>query len=140
MAVKTYNARQVTISCGTHAITGVADDSFLTIEKLGDGVTSTTGCDGEVARAVDPNGCYSVKLSLLQTSASNAFLQAQHDNDKKTGDGVFPILIKDIKGGLLFSADSAWVKKSTTRTFGKGLNNREWELETGEADLTEGTY
>lgn len=139
-AVKTYNARQVTISLGTHAVTGYADDSFVSIEKLGDGITATSGCDGEVARAVDPNECYSVKLTLLQTSATNAFLQSSHDNDKLTGEGLFPILVKDLKGGLLFSADSAWVKKAPTRTYGKSTNNREWEIETGPATLTEGTY
>ena len=49
--VKTYNSRQVTISLGTHAVTGVADDSFIVIEPLGDGVSSKSGCDGEVASA-----------------------------------------------------------------------------------------
>ena len=139
-AVKTYNSKQVTVAIGTHTVSGFADDSFITIEALGDGVTSKSGCDGEVARAVDPNEQYSVKITLLQTSATNSFLQAQHNKDKKDGDGAFPILIKDLKGNFVFSADSAWVVKPTSRTYGKETNNREWELETGQATLDEGTY
>ena len=54
-SVKTYNSRLVTVALGTHSVTGFADDSFITVEPLGDGVTSKSGCDGEVARAVDPN-------------------------------------------------------------------------------------
>ena len=76
-SVKTYNSRLVTVALGTHSVTGFADDSFITVEPLGDGVTSKSGCDGEVARAVDPNEQYSVKITLLQTSSSNAFLQAR---------------------------------------------------------------
>ena len=92
-SVKTYNSRLVTVALGTHSVTGFADDSFITVEPLGDGVTSKSGCDGEVARAVDPNEQYSVKITLLQTSSSNAFLQAQYNADKTNGDGAFPILI-----------------------------------------------
>ena len=140
MSVKTYNSRQVTISLGTHAMTGLADDSFIVIEPLGDGVSSKSGCDGEVARAVDPNEQHSVKISLLQTSSSNAFLQAQHNTDRANGEGIFPILIKDLKGNFVFSADAAWVTKAPSRTYGKETNNREWELHTGPATVNEGTY
>ncbi len=54
--VKTYAAKEVTISCGSHLCTGVADDSFVSIEPGGDGITYKYGCDGEIARAVSPNG------------------------------------------------------------------------------------
>lgn len=138
--VKTYNSRLVTVALGTHSVSGFADDSFINIEAVGDGVSSKSGCDGEVARAVDPNEQYTVKLTLLQTSVTNAFLQAMYNTDKTNGDGMFPILIKDLKGNFVFSADSAWVTKPAGRTYGKETNNREWELTTGPATLNEGTY
>lgn len=133
--VKTYNSKLVTCSFGTHIVTGFADDSFITIEEKGDGVTSKTGCDGEIARAIDPNEQYTVKISLLQTSDSGKYLQSRYDIDKKTGEGTFPILIKDLRGGLVFSADCAWVQKQASRTYGKDTNNREWSIETGSATL-----
>lgn len=138
--VKTYNSRLVTVALGTHSVSGFADDSFIAIEAVGDGVSSKSGCDGEVARAIDPNEQYSVKITLLQTSNTNAFLQAMYNTDKANGDGTFPILIKDLKGNYVFSADAAWVTKPAGKTFGKETNNREWELQTGQATLNEGTY
>lgn len=135
--VRTYNCRQVTIALGTHAVSGLAEDSFITIEQKGDGITSKTGCDGEVVRAVDPNEQYTIKLAVSQLSSTNKYLQTQYEKDKKSGDGLFSVLVKDLKGGVKFSASSAWVIKQPSRVWGKDTNNREWELETGPATYKE---
>lgn len=135
--VKTYNPKEVTMAIGNHIVTGFADDSFITIEANGDGVAKKVGCDGEVARAISPDGTYKVKVALLQTSDTNSYLQERYAQDRDTGDGLFAVLIKDLKGGLVFSADSAWVIKPPSRVFGKDTNNREWEMDTGDATLTE---
>lgn len=134
---KTYNPKEVTMAVGSYIVTGFADDSFITIEANGDGVAKKVGCDGEVARAISPDGTYKVKVALLQTSSSNAFFQERYAQDRDTGEGMFPILIKDLKGGLLFSSEAAWVIKPASRVYGKDTNNREWELDTGDATLTE---
>lgn len=135
--LKTYSAKEVLIALGSHAVTGYADDSFVTIEPNGDGIMKKVGCDGEVARAISPDGTYKVKVALLQTSLTNSFLQEKYELDRKTGDGTFPVLIKDLKGGMIFSADCAWIVKPPSRTFGKDTNNREWEIDTGDATLSE---
>ena len=105
--IKTYNPKEVTIALGNHIVAGYADDSFITIDPNGDGVTKKVGCDGEIVRSISP------------------------------GDGMFPILIKDLKGGMVFSSDAAWPAKPASRGFGKESNNREWELHTGSGELTE---
>ena len=135
--IKTYNPKEVTVSCGTHIVTGFADDSFITIEPNGDGITKKVGCDGEIARAVSPDDTYKVKIVLLQTSDSSSFFSRKVDQDRDTGDGMFPILIKDLKGGEVFSTEAAWVVKKSPLNRGKDTNNREWELDTGSATLTE---
>ena len=38
--IKTYNPKEVVISAGPHIVTGIADDSFVTIEANGDGITT----------------------------------------------------------------------------------------------------
>ena len=139
-SVKTYNSRLVTVALGTHSVTGFADDSFITVEPLGDGVTSKSGCDGEVARAVDPNEQYSVKITLLQTSSSNAFQHPQNKAYNTNRDAAYPIIIKYHKCNFVYSADAAWVVKPPSRAYGKETNNREWELQTGQATVNEGTY
>lgn len=135
--VKTYNPKQVTVALGNHIVTGYAEDSFISIDPNGDGITKKVGCDGEIVRSVSPDDTYVVKLSVLQTSDTNSYLQGRLDLDMKSGDGMFPILIKDLKGGFVFSAETAWAVKSAPRSFGKEAANREWEIHTGAAELNE---
>lgn len=135
--IKTYNPKQVTVSLGNHLVTGYADDSFITIDPNGDGVTKKVGCDGEIVRSVSPDDTYVVKLSVLQTSATNSYLQKKYTNDVANGNGMFAVLIKDLKGGLVFKTSYAWVAKPSSRGFGKESNNREWEIHTGSATLSE---
>lgn len=135
--IKTYNPKEVTVSCGSHIVSGFADDTFITIEPNGDGITKKVGCDGEIARAVSPDNTYKIKLTLLQTSESGAFFSQKADQDRDTGDGMFPVLIKDLKGGQVFSTEAAWVVRKSALVRGKDTNNREWELDTGDASLTE---
>ena len=135
--IKTYNPKEVIVTMGTHIVTGYADDSFVTIDPNGDGVTKKVGCDGEIVRSISPDDTFIIKLSVLQTSDTNAFLQQKLALDRKTGDGMFPVLVKDLKGGMVFSSDAAWPIKAASRGFGKEAGNREWELHTGAGELTE---
>lgn len=135
--VRTYDPKQVTVALGSHIITGYADDSFIEISPSGDGITKKVGCDGEVERAVTPDDTYLVKITLLQTSPSNSFLQGRYKYDRKTGDGMLPLLIKDLRGGLVFSSENAWVTKDSVRVRGKEGNNNAWEIATGSGDLDE---
>ena len=135
--VKTYNPKEVSISLGSHLVTGYADDSFITIDPNGDGVTKKVGCDGEIVRSVSPDKTYIVKVVVLQQSDTNSFLQNCYAQDIKTGDAMFPILIKDLKGNMVFSSEAAWVVRPASRGYGRESANREWEIHTGEADLTE---
>lgn len=135
--VRTYNPKEVVIAAGSHIVTGIADDSFISIEANGDGITKKVGCDGEIVRSVSPDSTFKVKIVLLQTSESNAFFSRKVDQDRETGDGLFPLLIKDLKGGQVFSTEAAWVTKKASFTRGKADNNREWEIDTGDATLEE---
>lgn len=135
--VKTYNPKEVIVTLGVHIVTGYADDSFVTIDPNGDGITKKVGCDGEIVRSISPDNTYTVKISLLQSSKTNSFLQKRFNKDQKDGNGMFPILVHDLKGGLLFSSEAAWVAKVASRGFGKEANNREWEIHTSAAEMTE---
>lgn len=112
-------------------------DSFINIEPNGDGITKKVGCDGEIARSISPDNTYKVKITLLQNSDSNSFFSNIADYDRATGNGLFPVLIKDLRGGLLFATEAAWVIKKSPATRGKETNNREWEIDTASAVMTE---
>jgi hypothetical protein len=131
--VRTYDCKKVLISLGSHTVTGYSDGSFVTIEAGGDGITKKVGCDGEVARSIDPDWTAKVTINLLLPSPTVAWAQARYVQDRDSGEGMFPILIKDLKGGLVFSAEDAWIVKPPTREFGKDMPDREIEIDCGEA-------
>lgn len=135
--VNTYNPKEITIALGHHIVTGYAEDSFVSIDPSGDGVTRVVGCDGEVTRSISPDDTAVVKIVVQQMSPTNSFLQQQLDRDIKTGDGLFPILIKDLQGKMVFSSDAAWPVRRASRAYGRTAGNREWEIHTGSSNLTE---
>ena len=126
--VHTYNPKKVTCALGPHIVTGFADDSMISVESVGDGTTVVQGADGEIVRSVDPSTLYTLKLTVQQTSATNAFLQSKCDQDKEQGDGTFNVIIKDIWSEDQFTAATAWVTKPATFQRGKTQQNREWEI------------
>ena len=95
------------------------------------------GADGEVTRSISPDRTFAVKVTLDQMSESNSYFQEMYNRDQQTGDAIESLMIQDMKGGMLFSADEAWVPKPATRGFGKAAGTREWEIHTGEATLEE---
>lgn len=133
--VTTYNPRKVTCSLGNHIVNGYADDSFISIEPTGDGTSHVVGADGEIARSIDPSKTYSLKLSLLQTSATNTFLQKMYEKDKKDGNGTFSVNVNDVIGNEKFVGSVAWVTKPASWARGKAQGNREWEITVGEGDF-----
>ena len=126
--VTTYNPRKVTCAFGNHIASGFADDSFITIEHATDGTSYVVGADGEVARSIDPASIYTLKISVLQASATNDYLRKMYEKDKSDGTGTFAVNIADILGGEKFVAGVAWVTKPASWQRGKTQNNREWEI------------
>ncbi len=131
MATKTYDSSRVIITVGPHIITGYAEDSFVTVEEMGDGITSVVGANGEKARSMSQNRSLTITLSLLQTSKSNDALSSLHDFDRASGGrGTFPLQITDLTGRTMISDASSWIVKKPNSEFGPTVNGREWTIET----------
>lgn len=133
--VKTYNPKKVTCSLGTHIVSGYADDSMISIDYAGDGVSVIHGADGEVVRSIDPSKGYTLKLALLQSSPTNEYLTSMFKKDQADGSGSFNININDIIGNEKFVGQSAWVIKPATFGRGKAAANREWEIYVADGDF-----
>lgn len=138
MSVKTYNPKDITIIAGYQQLTGFAADDMVEIKPRGDGIVPYDGADGEVGRSIDPNNCIEVTVTLAQTSASNDILSAFYDADKNTGNGMFPLAIKDLSGTTLISATQAWVLKYADSKIGRKIDTRQWTIHTGAADVNIG--
>lgn len=135
--MQTYNPKKISVAFGTKIVTGFAEDSFVSIEPTGDGVTKKVGCDGEVIRSISPDETYAVKIVVFQNSSINGWLEKKLAKDRSNGSGMFPITIKDNAGTMVFNSKYSWPVKSAARQYGKEAGTREWEIHTGAATLTE---
>ena len=131
--VYTYNPRDISISWGNKPVTGFAEDTFVNVVAMGDGVVSSTGCDGEIVRNIDPNDRYTVEITLQQGSSSNERFSYVYKKDKTDGAEIHPLVIKDKRGNKLFSAQ-AWISKRADRQYGRTAGDRSWTFETDEVE------
>ena len=134
MAIKqAYDPRQLMVSFGSHIPNAWPDGTFLNIERHGEGVQKVVGADGSVARSVDPDLTATITFHMRWDSDTAAWAQGEYDRDNATGEGTFPVLIKDLRGGLVFSAEEAWVEKPPDDEFAMAMSDREIVIATGEA-------
>ena len=129
--VKSYSAKHVLASLGSHAVDAPADGDFISIEPNADGFTKVVGAYGDVVRSQSPDETYNITLTLLMQSPSVKWCQETYDKDQKTGDEMFPILVKDMKGGIVFSAEQAWIVNSPAVSYGIEASTREINIQTG---------
>lgn len=90
---------------------------------------------GRLLEASTPSNVYTIKLALLQASATNKYLQKMYDKDKKDGTGTFSVNIADLLGNEKFTGSVAWVTKPASWARGKAQGNREWEIAVGEGQF-----
>lgn len=132
--VLTYNPKKNIIIYGAKQLTGFAEDDMITIKPLGDGMQIFSGADGEVGRSIDPNSTYEVTVSLATSSKSNEYLSNCFNKDRKTGNNMLPLIIKDLSGSTLFFAKQAWIKNFPESKRGRKISNQDWTFNTGQVD------
>lgn len=128
MAVTTYSPDEVVITFGPVLLSGFAD-ADITIEHNEDAFTFKAGIDGKGTRTKNANKSGRLTAPLMQTSMANDLLSAIAQVDRKTGQGVFPLLVKDLSGRTVFAAEDAWIVKMPAASFGKEAGQRDWIFE-----------
>lgn len=129
MAVKTYDPKKLLITFAGVPVEGLADGTFLSVERNNDSFQLMVGADGEGARAKSNDNGGTATLTLIQTSKTNSIFSAFSALDEASGDGVAPFSVKDLSGDTVIFAASAWIKKPATAEFGREISNREWVIE-----------
>lgn len=127
--VDTIDPKDVTVIVGGKIIEGFGPD-MITVEREANAIEDEIGADGDVARRVSNDRRGTIRISLLQTSRSNAVLSAFAVADELTGDVILPVVIKDQRGNDLHLAPNAWVRKMPSTRYRMGVEMREWELRT----------
>jgi hypothetical protein len=57
-----------------------------------------------------------------------------YNYDRETGDGIAPLMVKDLAGNTLFSAPEAWVANMPEASRGLTVDTQEWVFRTGQVE------
>lgn len=137
--VRTYDPSQVKITLGLPSaatvLSGLADGSFVTIQRDGAAFEKKRGADGTVERINKNAYDFAVEVMLLQTSPFNAILSGILAGDQATNDGVFPLTVVDLSGNdaapSTFFAPQAWISEDPKVDYADGLKTLTWKFHTG---------
>ena len=126
----TYSADQVLVVFGPYSLEGRGPDTFCTVERAEDSFKTVVGADGEVTRVRNLKRHGTITVTLMQTSKSNADLQGQILIDEATPNGlaIWPALVKDYDGNVLWTADESWLQKPAKSELGAEVGTREWVI------------
>jgi len=128
--LRTYDPKSVSIIVGGNIMTGLADGTFLTVERDEDAFALNIGSDGEGVRSKSNNFSGTFTLTIQQGSPSNDVLSAFAQADELSGSGVVSVLVKDNNGNSLHVAETAWVQKAADAEYARESGDREWVIRT----------
>lgn len=115
----------------SHRISGVSEDSIVTIDRATDTFSMYIGADDTGSRVANINTSATVTISLQQTAASNDILTQLYENDRQTLDssGLFNIMIRDSAGRSYYFAEEAYVASPPSSPFANSMQTREWVIQ-----------
>ena len=126
MSLKTFNAQEVVLTVAGIVIGGYDDGTYITIGRDNPSFTSGTGSDGEGWRSKSNDKSGTCTVTLLRSSASNDLLSALSALDEASGDGVGPLLLKDLAGTSIYESEDCWIEKPADAEFARDKTSREW--------------
>lgn len=136
MTVKTYQPNLVAVSFRGVPIDGFAPDTFVSATRNNDSWSINVGSGGDATRTKSGDKSGRVELTLLAESTSNAVLDAFEKQDQASGTGLGALLIKDLSGGDVVLAATAWIVKPPDQEKASTGSNRVWMFETDDLEIT----
>lgn len=122
-----YDPQKTNLIINGTAITGFADGAMIEAEYNSDFIEPYVGTQGDVAVAEIADCTGTIKITLMQTSPSVAYLDALA---KQKGDSAaFAVSIVDMNtNGTNVSGTKARVKKPANSKWDKEVTEREFEI------------
>jgi hypothetical protein len=136
----TYDPKKTLTTFGPILFSGFADGTFINAARNNQAVNTVVGSTGDGARAISNDKSGIITLTLLQSSRVSALLSAIAKQDEINGDGIHPMLIKDLRGFDFVKAGEMWIQKLPDYNRGReiGDGNTVWIFETTDLDIFHG--
>lgn len=114
----------------THAISGWAEGTFLTVERTHPTSTLVQGADTSGGRIFRSNKGGSITFMLQQFSSSNDVMSAilQKDGESRDNTWLFNLTLKDGTGRSVFHARQCFIENVPHVTFGTEAESRSWVI------------
>ena len=133
-SVRTYSAEDIQIIVGGEKVTGYADGTFVNVSRDEQAYQKTTGADGFTSRSRTANRAGTITLTLQSTSPANDMLSEWARRDEESDDGVFGVLVKDLRGGTTHSSPAGWIQQFPDDERSKEIGAVEWVIDCVEID------
>jgi len=131
--LKTYSPKGVNIAWGGIALTGLGEDTMITVSRNADNSSTTVGSQGDVQHVKIADQTGMVELTLLQNSESNLYLTNIQFIQDNSSDLIFKNLtITDPSGGMLWDARGAHLRKAADCVLGSGHNAKTYSFHVNE--------
>ena len=130
MAVRTYDPQDVNVIVNGVVLTGLAEGTFLSIEREEESYTAYVGAKGEVARAVNANKMGTITVTLEQTSPSNSYLRRLANSN-----ATFPVSVVDQNSNETSGGNDALIQQPAIKEFGDEISTREWTFVVPELEI-----
>lgn len=134
MALYNYDPKKVIVTVSGIPMTGMSDD-FIECDRDEDSFTKRVGADGIVSRAKNASRAGFINITLHATSPSNAILTGLLTIDEASGQGVIPIVIKEVDTGSSLVSAFAWIKRPAKADYGKEVKDRQWMFDCADLDI-----
>lgn len=124
--MRTFDPKDINVIVGRVVLTGFAEDTFVTAERMEDTFTEYVGAKGEVSMSETSNNTGEITVVLENTSPSVRYLNGLAN--KKGPAAIVPVQIVDLNDNSIISATEARVRKPATYEGGKEINEREFVI------------
>lgn len=135
--VDTIDPKEVTVMVNGNVLAGFSADKIV-ISRESNQSEDEVGADGDVARRITNDKRGSFVVTLLETSKSNLVLTALARADELSGNGIFPVVVKNNRGQDLYIGASCWIQKMPDAAHGAAVNSRQWTIRTNNMNMTVG--
>ena len=129
MAFAQYDPKQVMLVFNGVPLSGYADGTFIEVAFDEQQWNKVTGADGLTQRSKTNNYAGSITCTLMNGSSGNDALSAAWNSDRVSNTGIGSLLLKDMSGRTLWSANNAWVQQMPNQSFAKDATERAWVLD-----------
>jgi hypothetical protein len=128
MSYREYDPTQLSIVLGGFPINGFAQGSMLSIEREHPFYKISHDAYGNLVRSKVNKDTTKIIVTLTNGSYGNNIVTKFFEMDRLNNNGIFPVMIKEPKGTMLFAREYAFVLDSPKIEYAAETQSAEWTL------------